>query len=137
MLGPHGELLPLPVSALAGSPFADYFVPGAILFFVIGLGPLVGAALSWRRHPLAPILATVVGCGLLTWMAVETVFAMTSSNSAGVTGRLACPATDQVGEGTRTVSTQRSVRLVRADEGRSFYGPRRIEQNKSVPLNTK
>ena len=71
MLGPHGELLPLPVSALAGSPFADYFVPGAILFFVIGLGPVVAAALSLRRHPLAPVLATFVGCGLLTWMAVE------------------------------------------------------------------
>jgi hypothetical protein len=71
MLGPRGELLPLPVSALAGSPFSSYLVPGGILFFVIGLGPLVAAALTWRRHRLAPLLAVTVGAALLTWMAVE------------------------------------------------------------------
>jgi len=55
--GTRGEILPLPVSALAGSPFADYSVPGAILFIVIGLGPLAAAVLTWRRHRLAPLLA--------------------------------------------------------------------------------
>ena len=29
MAGPNGEILPVPVSALSGSPFANYFVPGA------------------------------------------------------------------------------------------------------------
>jgi hypothetical protein len=28
MAGPNGEILPLPVSALGGSPFANYFAPG-------------------------------------------------------------------------------------------------------------
>ena len=37
MAGPNGEVLPLPVAALSGSPFANYFVPGAILFAVIGM----------------------------------------------------------------------------------------------------
>ena len=32
MLAPRGEILPLPLSALAGSPFDTYFVPGLILF---------------------------------------------------------------------------------------------------------
>jgi hypothetical protein len=54
MLGPRGEILPLPVSALRGSPFDTYFVPGLILFGVLGLGPLVAALLVWIRHPLAP-----------------------------------------------------------------------------------
>jgi hypothetical protein len=55
MAGPHGEILPLPVSALAGSPFADYFVPGAILLTILGVGPLGAAILArngatrWRR----------------------------------------------------------------------------------------
>ena len=40
MAGPNSETLPLPVAALAGSPFASYVVPGAILFAVRGLGPL-------------------------------------------------------------------------------------------------
>lgn len=30
MLGPRGQIIPLPLSALAGSPFADYFGPGAL-----------------------------------------------------------------------------------------------------------
>ena len=71
MLAPRGEILPLPLSALAGSPFDTYFVPGLILFGVIGLGPLVAARLAWLRHPLAPTGAFIVGAGLLIWVAVE------------------------------------------------------------------
>ncbi len=73
MAGPHGEIIPLPVSALAGSPFADYFVPGAILFAILGLGPLGAAVLAWRRHPVAPFLAFAVGGALLIWLVVEIV----------------------------------------------------------------
>jgi hypothetical protein len=71
LLGPRGEILPLPLSALAGSPFADYTVPGAILFLVIGLGPLAAAVLTWRRHRLAPLLACATGGALIVWFAVE------------------------------------------------------------------
>lgn len=71
MLAPRGEILPLPLSALAGSPFDTYFVPGLILFAVLGFGPLVAARLAWRRHPLAPTAAFIVGAGLLIWVAVE------------------------------------------------------------------
>ena len=71
MAGPHGEVLPLPVAALAGSPFVDYFLPGAILFTVLGIGPLVAASLSWRRHPVAPLLAVAAGGALLVWLAVQ------------------------------------------------------------------
>lgn len=71
MLGPRGEILPLPLSALKGSPFETYFVPGLILFVVIGVGPLAAAYLAWRRHSLAPLAAIGVGVALLIWMAVE------------------------------------------------------------------
>lgn len=71
MAGPHGEVLPLPVAALAGSPFVDYFLPGAILFTILGIGPLVAARLSWRRHPVAPLLAVAAGGALLVWLAVQ------------------------------------------------------------------
>ncbi len=71
MLAPRGEIMPLPLSALAGSPFDTYFVPGLILFGVLGLGPLIAARLAWLRHPLAPTAAFVVGAGLLIWVAVE------------------------------------------------------------------
>ena len=71
MLAPRGEILPLPLSALVGSPFETYFVPGLILFGVLGLGPLVAANLVWLRHPLAPAAAFVVGAALVTWVGVE------------------------------------------------------------------
>jgi hypothetical protein len=71
MIAPRGEIMPLPLSALAGSPFDTYLVPGLILFGFLGLGPLVAARLVWLRHPLAPTAAFVVGAGLLIWVAVE------------------------------------------------------------------
>ncbi len=71
MIAPRGEIMPLPLSALAGSPFDTYFAPGLILFSVIGLGSLLAAVLTWARHPVAPFLALVVGAGLLIWVAVE------------------------------------------------------------------
>ena len=71
MLGARGEIIPLPLSALEGSPFETYFAPGLILFCALGLGPLAAARLVWLRHPLAPIAALAVGVALLIWMAVE------------------------------------------------------------------
>jgi hypothetical protein len=71
MLGRRGEIIPLPVSALKGSPFETYFVPGLILFCALGLGPLAAAQLACRRHALAPIATLGVGVALLIWMAVE------------------------------------------------------------------
>jgi hypothetical protein len=71
MIGPRGEIIPLPVASLVGSPFDSYFVPGLILFGVLGIGPIVAAALAWIRHPLAPLAALITGIGLLIWLAVE------------------------------------------------------------------
>jgi hypothetical protein len=71
ILGPRGEIVPLPVAALAGSPFQTYLGPGLILFTVLGLGPLVSALLAWKRYPLAPFAALVVGAALMIWVAVE------------------------------------------------------------------
>jgi hypothetical protein len=71
ILGARGEIIPLPLSALQGSPFETYLVPGLVLFVVLGIGPLVAAALAWRRHPVAPLAAATVGVALLVWLAVE------------------------------------------------------------------
>ena len=73
MAGPNGEILPLPVAALSGSPFANYFVPGAILFTILGIGPLGAAVLACRRHAVAPLLTCAVGAALLIWLIVEIV----------------------------------------------------------------
>jgi hypothetical protein len=71
IVAPRGEIMPLPLSAFAGSPFETYLGPGLILFTVLGLGPLIAARLAWIRHPLAPVAASVVGAALLIWVAVD------------------------------------------------------------------
>jgi hypothetical protein len=71
MLGPSGQIIPLPLSALRGSPFDTYFVPGLILFVVLGIGPVLTAVLSWLGHPLAPLASVTVGVALLVWLAAE------------------------------------------------------------------
>jgi hypothetical protein len=71
VIAPRGEIIPLPLSALAGSPFESYLGPGLILFTVLGIGPLVAATLAWRRHPIAPFAAFAVGMALLIWIGVE------------------------------------------------------------------
>ncbi len=71
ILGPHGEILPLPMTLLQGSPFNNYFVPGLIFFMVLGGGALLVAVLAWRHHSWAPALTLGVGAVLLIWMTVE------------------------------------------------------------------
>jgi hypothetical protein len=71
VIAPRGEIMPLPLSALAGSPFDTYLGPGLILFTVLGIGPLAAATLAWRRHSLAPFAAFAVGMALLIWIGVE------------------------------------------------------------------
>lgn len=71
MLGPRGEILPLEVAWLAGSPFETYFVPGFILFTALGVGPLVVALLAWRGQRFAPLLTVGVGLALLIWLTVQ------------------------------------------------------------------
>jgi len=71
MLGPRGQIIPLDLALLAGSPFSDYFVPGLILFAIVGLGTLWVALLAWRANAWAPVLTVAVGGALLIWLLVE------------------------------------------------------------------
>ncbi|HOY30579.1 MAG TPA: hypothetical protein PKW80_01750 [Bacteroidales bacterium] len=41
MIAPDGELLKMPVTILDSSPFINFFVPGLILFSVLGLAPAI------------------------------------------------------------------------------------------------
>lgn len=71
ILGPRGEIIPLPVAALAGSQFDSYLVPGVILLTVLGIGPLVAALLAWRSSVLGSLATIAVGGALLVWLAVQ------------------------------------------------------------------
>ena len=58
ILAPDGHLLGMPVKLLAGSPFPSFLVPGIILFGLIGVAPLMAAAITLRRQELAPLSAS-------------------------------------------------------------------------------
>lgn len=68
-----GRLVGLPQAWIEASPFGSYLVPGLYLLFANGLGMLLLAGLSIRRHPVAPWLTGTLGVGMLVWIAVEVV----------------------------------------------------------------
>ena len=73
ILAPDGHLLGISVSVLSHSPFSSFFVPGLVLFTVIGIGPIAAAFLTYRRPSTAPLAAVLVGVILMGWVTVEMV----------------------------------------------------------------
>ena len=73
ILAPDGHLLGMPVTLLTGSPFASFLVPGIILLALIGVAPLMAAAITLRQQALAPLAAVAVGLTLIGWITVEMV----------------------------------------------------------------
>ncbi len=70
ILNPRGGRL-VPAEVLEGSPFPDFLIPGLFLFTVNGLGSLIGAYLSFRRHRLAGPAALGLGAFLMAWIVVQ------------------------------------------------------------------
>jgi hypothetical protein len=61
----------IPQEWLTGTPFHDYFIPGLILFSLLGIGPLIAAYGVWKRHRLSWVGAMMVGDALVIWIVVE------------------------------------------------------------------
>jgi hypothetical protein len=70
-LAPDGSIMKMSTSALDGSPFHDYLIPGLILMLVLGLLPLAAAVGLWLRRRWSWYAAFVVGCALIIWILVE------------------------------------------------------------------
>ena len=68
---PDGSVMQFDVAILAGSPFADYLIPGLILGGLFGIGSFVVAAMGLRHARLAPFLAFAIGCAQMIWIVVE------------------------------------------------------------------
>jgi hypothetical protein len=68
---PDGSVMQFDVALLAGSPFADYTIPGLILGGLFGIGSFVVAGLGLARFRVAPFLAFAIGCGQMIWIVVE------------------------------------------------------------------
>jgi hypothetical protein len=67
MLGARG----VPRAWLQGSPFSSYFVPGLVLFVVVGGAFTVAALAVLGRRPVGLELAALAASILLVWLAVQ------------------------------------------------------------------
>jgi peptidoglycan/LPS O-acetylase OafA/YrhL len=61
----------VPVQWLEGSPFSDYAVPSAVLFFAVGGSAALAATAVFARWRRARALAVAAGAIVVVWLAVE------------------------------------------------------------------
>ena len=70
---PSGKSLGIPQGWIESTVFASYLIPGIYLVVMNGFAMFAAAALSVRRHRIAPWLTGVLGVGMIIWIAVEIV----------------------------------------------------------------
>lgn len=68
MTDPSGKSIDLPVEILQDSPFPNFFIPGAVLFAVNGVGQLIGSILAFFKKPQAGIWGMAMGILLIGWI---------------------------------------------------------------------
>ncbi len=73
VLRPDGSLIQAPLDVLSRSPFADFLVPGLLLFFLLGCGHLLGGVQALRRRSSGATVSAVAGTGLVIWTLVWAV----------------------------------------------------------------
>jgi hypothetical protein len=66
-----GRTMQLPQGWIEATPFGSYLLPGLYLVAVNGLGMLALAAVTVRRHWLAPWLTGTLAVGLIIWILVQ------------------------------------------------------------------
>ena len=70
---PTGQAMGLTQGWIESTVFGSYLIPGLYLLAINGVGMLALAALTVRRHWIAPWLTGALGVGLMTWIAVQIV----------------------------------------------------------------
>jgi hypothetical protein len=68
---PSGRGLGMPLEMLANSPFSNFLIPGVFLLVVNGIGSLLGAIGSFKRHRFAGEIAAGLGAFLIVWIAAQ------------------------------------------------------------------
>lgn len=77
LLDPTGTTMEMPVEMLAGTPFQDFFIPGAILFSVLGVGSFVVLYGIIRRREWAWPAAVGLGVTLVGWISIQMLLLQT------------------------------------------------------------
>lgn len=93
MMDPTGDSLGIPQRWLLNSMFDTYFIPGVILFVVLGIFPMICYAGLWKQKSWAISGSFITGVALVIWIVVEIYMIGYHSNPPlqliyGVTGIL-------------------------------------------------
>lgn len=73
ILDPSGKSLQIPLEWLEGSIFSSYLIPGIILFFVLGVLPLLAFYGIQKQKPWAWNASLAIALGLIVWIIVEII----------------------------------------------------------------
>lgn len=73
LMDPNGSMMGVTTELLEGSPFKDFLIPGLFLLLVNGVGSLVGAFLSFKRHPFAGKAGMGLGFLLIMWIIIQVI----------------------------------------------------------------
>jgi hypothetical protein len=65
IIKPDGSLMDADLTALAGSPFHDWHLPGVLLMTLVGGGFTVAAIAEWAGWRIAPAVSIAAGLGLV------------------------------------------------------------------------
>ena len=74
ILQPDGTKLGIPIEILGDSPFGDFFIPGLLLFTVIGLGQGFAAVSSFMQLIFYRTFGFILGIALVIWIIVQVYF---------------------------------------------------------------
>ncbi len=71
---PSGSSMQFPIELLNSTPFDNYFIPGIILFLIIGCFSLFIAILTIRNTTNYHLFLILQGLVIIIWLTVELVF---------------------------------------------------------------
>ena len=69
-----GGILNMPVEMLQYSPFTNFFIPGLILFTIIGLGSLFAGIIVIMKLRGYPFMVIFMGFALSIWISVQILY---------------------------------------------------------------
>jgi hypothetical protein len=73
MIDPSGAIVNLHIEKLKLSPFTDFFVPGAILFFVLGWGSLIALPFVLKGTAKGTNFIILAGVIVSGWIVVQMI----------------------------------------------------------------
>lgn len=73
IIDPSGKGYGITTDLLKNAPFDNFFIPGLILFFLIGFCDLIVATFAFYQIKYQPYLSGVMGTALMIWIIVQCI----------------------------------------------------------------